>query len=513
MTPFPLWPARRLLGIVLGLVVAGLPLPARAAKFWAASVGPVTIYTSDSPEGTREFLCEILEVRRQIQELVAPVPLPNPRFQLVVFNKLKDYEDFAPPGGLGAPFQTKVSGFTAGEYGLTAAVVNEGGLAATFGRDVVLYYYARYLLGCVLPDAPIWIASGLPEVLAATKFRRDKLYIGGDFMEHQSSIRPAKLIPLARLMDDREMKPFAGVATHDNVLYHESWALWQNWLTAAGPQRREQVRRLLAAIRDGAPGNFDQVAESFGETKEAIEAVHRSRKPFAVVVSQTDPASLAPGLSFQPATALDGKFALAMVLAGARKEQGAYAYELRQQAAAHPESPRPLEALAVIAMMAGEPGGATGKWAQARELGTDNPFAYLLPARDGLRSRQFYFTLRAQLPDAVADPLRGWLDRCVQLDPGNADAHYYRVLLEAFATQPDKAAVDAAEGSHTLVLRPMGWFYAAIARWRLGDTQEAHRLLEHLRQHPGLSASIQKLIDQLQTAMKVEEKKAASSGD
>jgi hypothetical protein len=230
------------------------------------------------------------------------------------------------------------------------------------------------------------------------------------------------------------------------------------------------------------------------------------------VVSQADADALVPGLTFRPATDLDGKFALAMLLAASRREEGHYAYEMHQQAQLDPKSPRPMEALAVLAMVGGDTAGAATRWERARELGTDNPYAYLLPAREELRHREFYFTLKAQLPEGATTRLRAWLERCVQLDPGSADAHFSRAIVEAFAAEPDPAALDAIERSHTLALRPHGCIYVAVARWRLGATAEAHRLLAHVRMRQTLSPTMQKTINQVEETMRNAEKATASGG-
>jgi hypothetical protein len=515
MKPFHPWSVIRRVScsLVLCGVALGLAPVSFAAQFLSASQGPISIYSSDSPENTREFLCEIMEVRRQLQDLIAPVALPNPRMQVVIFSNLQDYKDFIPHEIFAPNSKETVSGFSSSDYGLTAAVVKNDRYAYEFGRDVVLYYYARHLLLSVLPYAPVWVQIGLPDVLAATKARRGRLYIGGDFMDHYGNFRPAKAMPLARLMDDKEMRPHANRPSHDHALYHESWALWQNWLTSADPRHRQQIRRFFADLQNGAAGDFEQLARSFGETTEAIEAFHRSRRQLQAVVSQADAAMLVPGLVFQPATELDRKFALAMLLAGASKVSAAYNYELHQLAQAHPASPRPREALAVVATVARDMEGAVQKWEQARELGTDNPYAYFLPVKSALDARQFYFNFQAQLPEATASRLKDWLDRCVQLDPGYGAAHYYRTVLEAFAPQPDRAMVDTLERSQMIASWPRGWIYLAIARWRLGQRAEAHQLLEQLRARPRLAISLQTAADQLQAAMRESEKKAAKAAN
>ena len=509
------WSGRRLSLSILSLVSACwlvLPSPLQAGKFWAASWGAISIYTSDSPENTEKFLGELLEVRRQVQDLAGPVPLPNPRMQVVILSKQKDYDDFVPARMVTDDMRT-VAGFFPNDYGLTVSLVKGGGYRASrFARDVVLFYYAQYLIECAVPDAPFWVRIGLPELLAATECRDNRMHIGGDFMEHKGHVRASTLIPLAELMNDEQMRSYVNAPRHDNVLYHESWALWQQWLTAPDSRRREQIRRYFAALQNGAPGGLDQVAESFGETKAAIEAAHRTRKgksAFAVVVSNPEAKELTKGLVFQPATELDGRFAQAMLFARAGKGLGAFGYEFRQYAEADPASPRAMEAQAVLAMGTHDTEGAALLWEQARERGTDNAYAYLLPAQQALENNRYYFTLQPQLFDPIVTKLRNWLERCVQLDPGCVEAHYYRSVLEAFAPQPDKAAVDAIERSNAAVLRPMGFLYLAVARWRLGEFEEAHRLLGRLQGRANLSDATKRSVIRLEETMRAEEKKAS----
>ena len=497
--------------LLLLALAAGLSGRLEAAKFNHATLGPIEIYTSDGSENTKRLLCELLEVRRQIQELVAPVPLPNPRMQIVIFSRFKEYQDFLPEKNVLQSGRTTVAGFTASEYGLTVATVMENEFGYDFGRDTLVHYYASYLLQSAVPDAPLWVRAGLPEFFASTSCRGNKLYIGGDFMNHRNGMKEAKkLMPLERLMDDAQMAQYYGVAKHDNDFYHESWGLWQQWLANPDPYRRPQVNRLFAAIRAGREGDFATVVESFGEPAALIEAAHRAPKTargFAPLMSNPDAESLVRGLVFTPATDLDRRFAQAMLVSNGSKGPGALGYELYRLAEANPASARPAEALAVLAMGEKDFANAAVRWERARELGTDNLFAYLLPAREALGARTLYLSLQPQLTEALCAEWRGYLDRCVALDPGCADAHYYRTLLEAFAEKPDAAAVDGADRSQTLAVRPMGYLYLAIARWRLGQTEEAHRILAMLRDYPRLDSAGRARITALDQAMRQKEAK------
>lgn len=491
--------------VAVAVVFLLLPAsPARAATFRHATLGHIEVYTSDTPDNTRRFLCEMLEVRRQVQELVAPVPLPDPRIQVVIFSRRKDYEEFLPEPDVTRVKRAPVAGFTPRPFGLTAAVVKEGGFGYDFGRESILGFYASYLLLYAVPDAPTWVRVGLPECLAATESRGNGIYVGGDFMDHQRNIKPAKLLPLAELMNDAAMAKHEGVLNHQNVLYQETWLLWQQWLADPDPTRRQQVRRLLAAIREGQKGDLATVVAAFGESAEALEVARRRPKTvrgFPLREANPDAAALVPGLAFAPATETDLRVAQAMVAASTGLVPAALTAELHRLAGAAPNSPRPAEALAVLAMVDKDSDDVAGRWARARELGTDNPYAYLQPVEQALGQRQVFLTFEAQVPEPLCASWRELLEQALVRDPALADIHYHRVLLEAIAPVPDKAALDRAQASGALDIRPMGQLYQAIARWRLGETDAAHRLLGKLYRYPPLGEAGRAQIAGIDAAM------------
>jgi hypothetical protein len=488
-------PGCRLTGGIFWLLLVlalGFAPSAEAAKFTRATIGPIEVYSSDTPANSRRLVGELIEVRRRIQELVAPVPLPNPRLQILVFSRQKDYEEFLPEKAGWDTKTTTISGFTGSEQALVAAVVREGQMYA-FGQDSLHYFYAHYLLNAAIPNAPLWVRAGLPEFFATTDYRGNNIYVGADFMDHLGNVRLGKLLPLTQLMDDEAMGKYIGASRHDNVLYHESWALWHRWLTDPDPRRKEQLQRLFAGLRAGRPGDFATVMECFGETAEAIEASRRATargKGFPVVESNTNPAGLVQGLDFQPATPLDSTFAQALLAGGARRGPAQLSYDLLHHAEANPTSPRPAEARAILAMSEGDQREANVRWETARELGTNNPFAYLLPAREALMHRNFFLEPRSQLPERLAADCRRNLTRAVELDPGSADAQSLRLVVEAFGPQPDAGIVDEVEQSHVLPIRPQGFLYLALARWRLGQLDAARSVLVTIRDDEHASAGL-----------------------
>jgi len=487
-------PARRLAGGVFWLVLAfGLGPRAEAAKFVHASLGSVEVYSSDSPDDTKRLLGEILEIRRQVQMLVAPAPVPNPRLQILIFSRQADYEAFLPARASWEKEGTRVSGFRVTEFGLVGAIVQDAG-GYTFGLDSLRYFYASYLLQAAVPNAPLWVKVGLPEFLAGTQWRGKEIYIGDDFMDHKSSVRLGKLLPLAQLMNSSEMARHAGDPTHNTPLYHEAWALWHRWLTDPDPKRRAQIQRLFTAIREGHGGDLTTVTECFGETAEAIDAARRSTpkgKGFPVVVGNPNPAALVPGLAFAPATELDAVFAQSLLAGSMGQGPQELAYKLYRVAQQVPTSPRPPEGLAVLAMGENDWPRAEARWEDARALETTNAFAYLSPARAALNSRQMTLEPKPRFPADFAAQQRGYLDKAVALDAGCGEAYYLRAMVEAYAPDPQAAALDAVEQSGALTVRPHGYIFLALARWRLGQIDHAKQALAALNRYRHLDSAIQ----------------------
>jgi hypothetical protein len=175
---------------------------------------------------------------------------------------------------------------------------------------------------------------------------------------------------------------------------------------------------------------------------------------------------------------------------------------------AGPPSARIAEARAVLAYSDGDTEGAREHWAAARELGTDNPYAYLLPVKSELSERMMPINLQPQLLEGLCAGWRANLDRCIALDPGCVDAYYFRAVVEAFAPKPDPAAVDLVEQSGCLEVRPLGNLYLAVARWRLGQVEDAHRIITQLSVHKRASPSDRQTLAAVDQLMRREEGKA-----
>jgi hypothetical protein len=466
------------------------------------------VLTSDSPASAQRLLFEILEIRRQMQIFAGETRLPDKSTQILIFKSQDDFNAFVPKFGLG---EKLLSGFFLQDDGGCIFVV-VGGKDFESVREVVVIGYARYLLQSVVPRAPLWMTEGLPKFFSTTVARRDQVNMGAVARDHANNINPAKLLPLTQLMSDVEMAKLLDPRKHSTALYHESWALWHQWMTSGGLKRREQITRLLAALQRGEKGDAASVAAVFGQPLEEIEAAHRRRKVldgWPHIVANEDAQSLAPGLKFNIASDLDIKTALAKLCGRTGKGEGSLRFEILQLGSQYQQSPRPWEALAILAAGTTDHEGSRYFWEKARDIGTTNAFAYLLPVRGAIFDRNISFSLKPELPDAFVEKMRGLLDRTLELDPGQPEARYYRSYIEAFAPVPRKEILDEIQRGGDRYLRPWMFLTLAIARWRLGDHAAAHRLLEECEGVPYLASNLKQAALELGRTMQTAEQGAA----
>jgi hypothetical protein len=499
--------------ILMALLAIGSAPSARAAKAIYGKVDRIEVYSTDTEAETKAFLSQLLEVRRQVAELVAPAPLPTPRLQVVIFNRLRDYHEFLPPQG---NREMTVGGYAKMEYGCAAVAVREGGQGYDFGRKVILANYAHDLLATAMPEMPYWIRAGLTDFFGGTEYRSNRLYVGGSFMKHREEVARVRFLPLNQLMDDAAVAQYVQAPFHDNVLYRQSWTLWQQWLANPDQDRRAQVNRLFTAIRGGAKGDFATVVEAFGETGQAIEAAHRGTKSgllFPPLQVNADAASLVRDLVLRPATELDLRVAQALVSAGNGNLQRNVPYELLRLAEANPSSPRPAESLGILALASDDGEAAKVHWEKARELGTDNPFAYMEAVRRALNSRNVRLVVQPQIPETLAAKWREWLDRSAEFNPGSIETDRYRVIVEAMAPAPDRAMLEAIEARGTLANDARSQTYVALAYWRLGDHAKARELLASMASQSTTSESERYYAELLAGAFNEDERRRAGASE
>lgn len=476
----------KILRLSLGTLAAmfGLALSADAGpKFIHAKVGNLEILSSDSESATRKLLYELIEVREQIRTITGSAVVPDPTMLVVIFDSAKAFEAFIPSNAPKPEAEWRsTSLFWRGDSGLTLSLIKDETFESS--REIALMFYANFLLTSLVPNPPLWMKIGLPEYLSTVEYRRGKISLGRPARDHRENLKASRLLPLAKLCDDAQMSKHMDTLNHKSVLYHESWAFWHFLLSSQTPSRLEAVRNIVAEMRSGEVADGATVGRAFGLPLTTLQ--EQERDYFARWQQPT--AQLAPAgesqlrsLVFAPATELDRKFALAVLFGRARKGLGVFALDLLNLARANPESARPYEALANLAVGDDQGGDAEHHWERARENGSTNPFAYLQAVRRHRTALRFNVSLRAEISEMLTERLRGLLDHCLALNPGEMEAYAWLAIVEAYAPTPRGDALDRIDLSQAHALYPAIAPQLAMARWRLGAREDAKRALREAK--------------------------------
>jgi hypothetical protein len=210
---------------------------------------------------------------------------------------------------------------------------------------------------------------------------------------------------------------------------------------------------------------------------------------------------LSAQIKFQPARDFEREVAL-IDLRWRVQAPGDTAYQLIQLAENHPESPRPHEVLAAVAMQGGDPEGALRHWQRAAELGSDNPFVYMQLATDRLDQLANGLTLDYRMPAELANLLRGWLDRAITLSPRYLGVYEKLAMVEAFAVRPRMEAINRVQEAVSRMKDKMPTLFAiAIIHWRVGDDVTACQIAKLLIGAPRISPQLHALAQQLDKSL------------
>ena len=281
----------------------------------------------------------------------------------------------------------------------------------------------------------------------------------------------------------------------------ESWALVH--YLVCGKDRATNLPKLTRFLElMSAPGATTEASfrEAFGLSYAEMEANLRRYLEGGSYFIRRDKlplGDLSATIDFQPADDFDREVAL--INLRWRVDQDADAtYRLLQLAESHPESPRPHEVLAAVAMEKGDTEGALLHWRRAVDLGSANPYIIVQVARDRLNPIVSGFTPDYRMPLEVAAPLRMWVDRAVALSPTYDDAYEAVALVEAMAGQPRLEAVNAVlDRVPTMRHKDRTLFALAVVYWRQHKFPTSRAIAEALLRATSPSAELKELVRRL----------------
>ena len=439
-----------------------------------------------------------LEQFRAVFRALHPNPWArDPRTTVVAFSTGRQFD----------PYKPRFQGKTTDVDGYCIAWSDEVEIALSIqhqfeaANEIIFHEYTHQLLGAGEDKPPLWLNEGMAEVFSSFRIEGDSYELGREQRGLAAVLRNSRLMPLGRLFAVTEKSPEYHAGVVRDVFYAESWALVH--YLVCGKDRATNLPKLTRFLElMSAPGATTEASfrEAFGLSYAEMEANLRRYLEGGSYFIRRDKlplGDLSATIDFQPADDFDREVAL--INLRWRVDQDADAtYRLLQLAESHPESPRPHEVLAAVAMEKGDTEGALLHWRRAVDLGSANPYIIVQVARDRLNPIVSGFTPDYRMPLEVAAPLRMWVDRAVTLSPTYDDAYEAVALVEAMAGQPRLEAVNAVlDRVPTMRHKDRTLFALAVVYWRQHKFPTSRAIAEALLRATSPSAELKELVRRL----------------
>jgi Flp pilus assembly protein TadD len=375
--------------------------------------------------------------------------------------------------------------------------------------EIIFHEYVHLLLRAAGERPPQWLNEGLAELFSTFKIEGDSYKMGLEKPAHTDLLRRVRLMPLGELFAvTRQSYDYNEGGIRQGIYYAESWAFVHFMVCgrdcATNLPKLRRFKELISAPDGAIDRSF---REAFGMDYDEMEWKLKDYLRGGRYYFKRDKlilGDLSAQITFRPADGFERDVALIDLRWRAQKT-GDAAYQLLQLAESHPESPRPHEVLAAVAMQGGDSEGALNHWQRAAELGSDNPFVYVQLATDRLNQLTMGLSLDYRMPAELAGTLRGWLDRAIALSPRYLEAYEALAMVEAFAERPRADAVNRVqEAAPKMKDKTRTWFAVAVIHWRMGDFGTARQITKALiaapETPPQMRALARRLIKQLPPA-------------
>ena len=485
------------LALLVGIVLT-LQSAASAREKWITARSPhFELLSSASESESRDLLNKLEQFRATV---LAVYPLPrfhDPKTTIVLFDTDRQFEPYKM---LFEGRPADVAGYCSGGFDETMiAMTAENNSEQT--DEIIFHEYVHLLLAAAGEQPPTWLNEGLAELFSTFKIEGDWYEIGLEKPEHTDLLRRYHLMPLGHLFAVTQQSSDYNEGIRQGIFYAESWAFVHFMVfgkeSGTFLPRLRWFSELIAAPDRAIDRSFREAfGMSYDEMEKKLESYLRGGS-YHYKRDKLILGDLSAQIKFQPAGDFERDVTLINLRWRARKP-GDTAYRLLQLAESHPESPRPHEVLAAVAMLGGDSEGALKHWERAAELGSDNPFVYVQLATDRLNQLTMGLSLDYRMPAALAGTLRGWLDRAVALSPRYLDAYEKLAMVEAFAERPRPDAVNRVqEAAPKMRDKTRTWFAVAVIHWRIGDLDAARQITRALIAAPDVSPRLHSLAQRL----------------
>lgn len=495
--------------IVFLLALAGGSLA--AAEKWLHARTPHFEMLSSAPEAESRRILAALEQFRASFLATFPFPGANePRTTIVVFGSERQFRPYRP---LYEGKPKEVAGyFLPGRDEVMIAMTTDVGGEDADPTEVIYHEYVHLLIHARELRLPVWLNEGLAELYSTFLVNGRNVEFGAAKDRHVATLSRSPLLPLGRLFAVSHQSPDYNESQRAGIFYAQSWALTHFLVCGVDRSYAPKFNRYLELL-SRTEMSEQSFRDAFGADYRALELELRAYLDGGRYYKRTVPAQL-PDLTitFTAATDLQRELALAN-LRWRIHRAGDTAFRAHELARLHPTAARPHELLAAVAAGDDEAAIALDHLKTAAELLSDNPQVYVELLRDGLKGHHAAAYIDTRLPEERIAWLRGLVQRALALDADNADALELGALVEALAENVFVPMVNRVQARVLTMRNPARTMLAlAIIRWKVGDTQTAADIVDHILSQRRADLPVRSAANQLRLRLPGGEPANAPSG-
>ena len=489
----------RWLGLLFGILA--LAVPGRGAEDWIhAQTDHFDMFSASSERESRRFLNELEQFCTAFQKVFGVSSVGQPRVTVMMFDSKDQMKPFCPQ----YKGKTKdVAGYyqKGKDEDLIVLSADSQDRGEDGGYSIIFHEYVHKLLHEQGYNPPTWLDEGLAQFYATMRVTENSVEVGQPAQQRLRVIARSALMPLGRLFAVNHSSPEYNEKFQTQIFYAQSWLL---------------VHFLYCGTDKNVQGKFTQFFEGVEENPTALEA--QCQRVYGMNFAQMESAlsgylsggrfnvrtvklpigDFAGKIRFEPMGAVERDTVLENLRWRIRPEEGSPLHML-QLAERDPKAARPYEVLAAYTLGKDrDRQQALAYWEKAVERGSINAYVYLQLAKAQLKDVTNILSLDYRAPQLVAEPIRKYLDRAVELRPDYMEAWEALAELEAVAEKPRVPVVVQIQNRVPKMRSQAKTLCAlAIIRWRIGDLKTCREIIGVLKKQNLARTNVPILINRL----------------
>ena len=420
------------------------------------------MFTSNGEKQAREALATFEQARSFFLQASVSKSASNTPVRIVAFRGPKGYQPYR--------FNSGATAFYLGTESRDFIVMQD--LEAEH-YPVAVHEYTHLIVRHTGMILPLWLNEGLADLYSTLEPRGDYVLVGRPLAGRVVALSAAKWLPLPDLFAIGQDSPYYNEQEKMSIFYSESWLLTD--MLVRSPAYAPKFNVFLLAMARGRP-TAEALREAFGKDLGAISADMREYFRVNMLGATTmvtkfpiklDKSAEQPEVS--PAPDLELRITLIDLLVGEQKVTEA-THALEELAGQYPQSALVEEAWADMAWRQNKIPGMVMHCQNAFRLGSRNP---------KFLDQCAVAEISHGVSPADVAPV---LDRTIELDPGNADAHFHLAIV-LFNQQKFGAALSQFSQIHSVRDAETSRFYLmrGFAKFRLGAEEDGRKDLEMAR--------------------------------